>query len=411
MRPSEAPTSGRARFSPGGLALYAIVALAVWLAWEVVKVPVLERAPPALAIRISPGSPEVLRRASEAEFVDKRTDNALVLAQESLSRAPFNARALRVAGLALADQGETARANEILTLAGNWSLRDDPAHAWLVEYRLRQGDYYSAFAHADTLVRRRPDLYPSVFSLFTTAVSNDARAVPVLSGLIAANPPWRGAYINHLYELEGGAPIIFALASSLERTRNPLTMQELQHLYAIWISERRFPAVRMLREHLDRPPINEWLQNGDFSVAVERQFYPFGWLTGAAAGMSVSVVEDDLRANNLSLRLEYDGFGTGAFAEQVLLLPPGAYVLEGEERADTSAADTRMDWYIVCADNNAKIGRYRPQVSSAWQRFDVQFVVPSANCSVQRLLLLTDAGDRRTNVVAWFDNFAIRPAR
>lgn len=405
---SAAPRS-RPRFALGEVAEYAVAALAVWLAWEVVKVPVVSRAPPAIAIRLAPASPEVLRRASEAEFAAKRTDNALVLAGTSLSQAPFNARALRVVGLSIADSGNTARANEILTLAGNWSLRDDAAHAWLVEYRLRKGDYVSAFAHADTLARRRTDLYPSVFNLFTAAAVSDPRAVRVLSGLIAANPPWRGAYLNHLYVQKDKAPILAALVIALERTRNPLTMQELQHLYATWLAERRFPAVRALREQVGRPPISQLLQNGDFSVPIDQQFYPFAWQLGAAPGMGVSVDEDDLRADNLGLRLEYDGFGDGAVAEQVLLLPAGSYVLYGEGRGETSVGDMRMDWHIVCADDNSAIARSRPTAGASWRRFEVRFTVSPENCTVQRLLLLTDPDDRRTTIVAWFDNLGIRP--
>lgn len=389
--------------------MYAMTAVAVWLAWEVVKVPVVSRVPPAIAVRLAPASPEVLRRASEGEFAAKRIDNALVLAGTSLRKAPFNARALRVVGLSIADSGNFARANEILTLAGNWSLRDDPAHAWLVEYRLRQGDYVSAFAHADTLARRRTDLYPSVFNLFTAAAVADPRAVRVLSALIAANPPWRGAYLNHLYVQKDKAPTLAALVIALERTRNPLTMQELQHLYATWLAERRFPAVRALREHVGRPPISQFLQNGDFSVPIDRQFYPFGWQLGAAPGVGVSVVEDDLRPDNTSLRLEYDGFGDGVFAEQVLLLPVGSYVLQGEGRGETSVGDTRMDWRIVCADDNSEIARSRPMASASWRRFEVRFTVPPRNCTVQRLLLLTDPDDRRTTIVAWFDNLGLHP--
>ena len=59
---------------------------------------------------------------------------------------------------------------------------------WLIERRLRQGNYVSAFAHADTLVRRRQDIQPEVFSLFTLAgVQDPQRSLPVTADLLAAN--------------------------------------------------------------------------------------------------------------------------------------------------------------------------------------------------------------------------------
>ena len=82
----------------GELLGYGLIAASVWLAWEVVKAPVALRAPPALAVRVAPTSPEVLRRAAERELLAERNDNAISLSQESLARAPFNARALRVRG-------------------------------------------------------------------------------------------------------------------------------------------------------------------------------------------------------------------------------------------------------------------------------------------------------------------------
>ena len=134
MREPRSPASTRGVTQHIG---YGLLALSVWLAWEVLKAPVAARAPPSIGVRIAATSPEVLRRAAEAEFTAGRPGNAEALAEESLVRAPFNARALRVRGLAAAEAGETEQADQLLTLAGNWSLRDDPAHAWLVEYRLR----------------------------------------------------------------------------------------------------------------------------------------------------------------------------------------------------------------------------------------------------------------------------------
>src|SRR5690606_6261812 len=106
-------------------------------------------------------------------------------ARARLRQSPFDVRALRVAGLVAARNGQDELANEVVTLAGNWSLRDDPAHAWLIEYRLRRGDDGSAFAHADTLVRRREDVRTQVFDLFTTAANSDPRSLPVLIDLLS----------------------------------------------------------------------------------------------------------------------------------------------------------------------------------------------------------------------------------
>jgi hypothetical protein len=343
----------RAEREPGSrlreVASYAIIAAAVWLGWEVVKLPIAERAPPAMAIRLAPTSPEVLRRAAEGELAADRADNASALAEESLARAPFNARALRVRGLVEARLGDNGRADEMLTLAGNWSLRDDPTHAWLVENRLRRGSYTSAFAHADTLARRRPDLYPSLFELFTAAAVQDPRAFPVLTRLLAAEPPWRGAFLNHLYKVDGGAPVVGGLAVALEETRSPLSTSELQQLYTQWAGAGRLAGIREVRQRLGRPALSPILQNGDFGIDTEDQFYPFGWTLPAGPGVATGVLEDDLRARNPALRVEYDGFNSGVLAEQLVLIPPGDYAFSGETRSDAALEETRLAWSVVCA--------------------------------------------------------------
>jgi hypothetical protein len=110
---------------------YVLTALAIWLGWQIVTALVVQRAPPESAVRIAPGSAQALSRAAEAELIAERPDQAADLAILSLRAAPFDVRALRVLGLVRARTDEAA-ADELLTLAGNWSLRDDPSHAWLM---------------------------------------------------------------------------------------------------------------------------------------------------------------------------------------------------------------------------------------------------------------------------------------
>ena len=392
---------------------YALVAGGVWLGWEVVKAPLASRAAPALAVRVAPASPEVLERAAESELLAGRRENARALAADSLARAPFNARALRVRGLAEAELGSVDRADEMLTLAGNWSLRDDPAHAWLIENRLRRGDYSSAFAHADTLARRRPDMYPAIFRLFTIASARDARAFPVVARLMAANPPWRHAYIDHLLRDPAGPSIIGGLAVALQDTDAPFNREELQQLYDKWLTERRFAGVRQLRARLRPASADPYLQNGDFSVDVEEQLQPFGWELGVGPGISAAMVEDDLRAGNIAFRLNYDGFAAGVFNSQLLVLSPGAYALTGRWRAETPQAQMPLEWRIICAESGAQaeLSQTRLGADAAdWRPFTVRFSIPRENCSAQWLQLAAVPGDRRSMIAAWFDDLRIRPA-
>ncbi len=401
-----------ARLRSGALDLtgYALVALAVWLAWEVVKVPIVVRGPPALAVRIAPGSPDALRRAAEVELAQGRKENARVLSEEALLRAPFDGRALRVRGLAEADSDRGA-ADQILTLAGNWSLRDDPSHAWLVQNRLRQGDYGSAFAHADTLVRRREELYPSTFRLFTAAASSDPRAIGPLVGLLAKNPPWRQAYLNSLYRVPEGPAVLLSLALSLERTKTPFSSEELSQLYTIWINERRYPAIVLLRSRLNRPPRVPALQDGDFSRPAGQQIVPFDWLLGAGSGVTTEVLEDDVRQGNPALRVGFDSFDPTVAAYQMLTVGPGPHKLTGEARYETSV-DEGLAWTIRCVETGRILSTYQLPAGPAggWKTFSFDFAVPDSNCSILQIRLDPLLASRRSQSAVWFDNLAIRPS-
>lgn len=391
---------------------YGAVLLAVWLGWEVVKAPLVERGAPELATRLAPTSPDVLRRAAEVEFAAERNENAAALASESLARAPFNVRSLRVLGLVKANAGQLDQADQLITLAGNWSLRDDPAHAWLVDRRLRQGSYGSAFAHADTLARRREETSLQVFDLFVTAALQDRRAMPALAAAVGRNPPWRNAFMAYLIRRPDTDPVILALAINLANTEHPLSRIEMQWLYQTWYGEGRIPAIRYLAETLKRPTNLEGLQNGDFSYPEDDQILPFGWALVTASGLAPAIMEDDVRPDETALRVEYDGYAVGELVDQLLVLEPGAYTLSGQDRIEVvPGQDSGLRWSVICVETGNELATYRSAAQTAgWKPFSVSFTVPTDQCLAQRLRLLGVAGDRRDTTIIWFDKFAIHPA-
>lgn len=399
--------SERKRGTVADIAPYALTVAAVVLGWQVAIQPFMERAPVEVAIRIAPGSPLVLRRAAEAELLADRADNAAVLGRESLVRAPFNVRALRVVGLTEARAGHGDLADDILTLAGNWSLRDGPTHAWLVDHRMRRNDYASSFAHADTLIRRREDIRPQVFSLFTIAATADReRALPVVTRLVAARPPWRQAYLDSLYTTRDGLQVAAALAVMLQSTRAPLTNAELRQFYMQLIDKGQMPAVRTVRERLNRPASSTAVSNGGFGDPSAPE--PFQWRLAQNAGVIAEIVADDLRPADPALRVEYDGFSPSTIAEQLIFLAPGRHRLAMEARAEAGDPAARLAWTVTCAPGDRAI-LATPAASpsaAAWTPLSADFTVPG-DCPSQWLRLETRADDRRAPVVAWFDRVSV----
>jgi hypothetical protein len=389
---------------------YVIGACAVWLAWHVVQQPIIDRAPPQAAVRIAPASAVVLRRAAEAELLADRPDNARDLAGIALDRSPFDVRALRVYGLATSTLGDRARANEVLTLAGNLSLRDDPTHAWLIEQRLRQGNYASAFAHADTLARRRQELHPRVFQLFTAAAVEDPRAVPALARVLAARPPWRQPYLYGLNLSRRNTGVQANLAILLQRSANPLTTEELEQMYMYWLGDGRVEALRTVRDHLRRPPPTPVVANPTFEGGRE-EIAPFGWMMATGSGYVAEISQDPDRAGQSVLQVNYDGYSQADYlAQQLLMLTPGSYRLVLSSRTDAAPSDgLRLSWSVVCYENHQVLADVRPAASSAWRSEDASFAVPSAGCTAQWLRLNGRPEERRATVAASFDDILLTP--
>lgn len=390
--------------------LFALTAAAVLLGWNIVQQPLIARAPPAIATRIAPWSPTVLRRAAEAELVAKRPDNAGALARFALARAPFDARALRVVGLSEDEAGRTAEAEQILTLAGNWSLRDDPAHAWLMEYRLRRGDYASAFAHADTLVRRRGDLTANTFALFTAAASQDPRSLPALVARVDARPPWRQAYLDTLTHSAGepGYVVLIQLAIALKDRKAPLTRDELEGIYQPWVKAGRVPAVQFLRRQLAPPGAFPTLENGSFSA--QQAPKPFDWDVGFGAGYLAEIAPSGDQAEGGALRVEYGGRSTATIARQLLTLAPGSYRLTGKVRGEPGVPLPSVGWRITCLETGEIIGEARigPRASLPRGQFQATAVVRPERCTAQWLTLATRPEDEGPMGIAWFDDLQIR---
>lgn len=395
-----------------GIAPYVLTVGAVVLGWQIAIQPLKLRAPVEAAVRIAPGSPTVLGRAAESEFAAGRSANAAFLAREALRRAPFDVRALRVVGLSEAKAGRTAQADEMLTLAGNWSLRDDPSHAWLVEYRLRRGDYGSAFAHADTLVRRREDIQPQVFNLFTTAaVADPQRALPAIARLMAANPPWRRDYIYSLDDNLQGLGVGASLAMLLQQTSSPLTNTELQQFYGGLADRNQIDAVKTLRARLNRPAANAAVVNGTFDGPPAPE--PFQWILMQKGGAFADIAPDEAGKEGPALRVEYDGYSTAVIVRQRIFLNPGRYRFGVVSRTESGNPTDRLAWTVSCAPGGemlltlpvAAVAKTGPVV---WEPASAEFSTP-ANCPSQWLELRGVPLDYRAPMVSWFDRVSIRP--
>ena len=232
--------------------------------------------------------------------------------------------------------------------------------------------------------------------------------------LLAANPPWLGAYWDYLHEREGSDALLLTLAVALERTDRPFDRDELSELYRKWVGERRFDAARYLRDQLGRPSPELTLQDGGFSGPAEQQILPFAWRLGAGAGLAAEVTADDLDPDNQALLVHYNGRQEHVAALQHLLLRPGAWVLSARHRIEGGERGARFALRVTCTATGDELASLDPAAGDergpGWRTASVAFTVPAEGCPGQFVALAARAGDRPGSLTGWFDDVAIRPA-
>ncbi len=398
--------SGRSA-GTGFLAILLIV-LGIWLAWQVVREALLVRLPPLVALQLAPGSPLVLSRAAEAEFDAGRKDAAAELARAALAKAPFDVRSLGFSGMVEAERGDAERGQALVTLAGNWSLRDGRAHLWLMERNLRQGEYGSGFAHADTLIRRRPHTQPVMFKLFTDVATADRRAVTALANTMRADPPWRPAFVAHSSRDPAGQVLAAELAIGLARSEAPFDAQERAALYTAFARAARFDGLRALRANLQGPA--DLVIDGGFEG--HGGAGPLEWTYRPSPGFTAERARAPGEATGHALHLVGDGYSGGTATEQLLLLTPGSYRFRLRFRFDQGDPGDQISWTLACRPGGAPIAEVALRRSGLqrWSRAEGAFEVPVAGCGGQQLALKLEPGERRQSLELWVDDVAITPA-
>lgn len=390
------PKAAKAGPKLGSVVLVGVVGLCVWLAWAVIVNALVWRGPPEIAVRLAPTSPAALTRLAHAEQRAKRMDRAEAFARSGLAKAPFDPVALRIIGMSLHGRGETGRAESIMTLAGNWSLRDSATHLWLFDQRARAGEMASAFAHLDTVLRRRPDLHDRLFAVVKTGLSSDPRVLPALLKRLALAPNWRPAFLAHLAREAEGRRHAAAIAINLHRAGRALSDEELKSLTSSLLASKDVGGLKYLAQHLglmSPTPLRDPGFEGPLAIP------PFGWEVLGGAGATVEVL-DDARWKSRALRVEHDSLSIAPLARQLISLEPGRYELRARVRSETGPYS--FFWQVSCM-GGAAISQGVASPPEQYGRV-ASLSVPASNCDLQWLELKSRLGERSQLSVALFDD-------
>ena len=382
-----------------------IVLLSAFLAWSIVVQLAIARLPAPAASRLAPDSPTVQAGLAEIELQAGRYDRAETLARQALARQPFNVNALVIVGLALDHRGEVAAADEILTLAGNWSLGDQRTHLWLFDRRLRAGESASALAHLDALLRSQPDRRRDLFELLQELTLADPAILTATNDRLALAPNWRAPFLAHLGGSDNGRGVATTIAVALHAARKDLTQAETESLLQALLASRDYERLRILAAQIGVGPRPAALIDTDFEGAESP--LPFRWNLLGGAGATAEIVADP-QTNSKVLRVQYDGYSGDELVRQLILLPAGSYRLTGQAAFDGD--EERLRWAVRCLESGVDLQlRNGAAAAGDGETFTEVFDVPAAGCNLQWLHLTTDPTERRSEVIATYDNLTITP--
>ena len=305
------------------------------------------------------------------------------LARAALDDEPLAAPALVALALDSQLRGDTAQARRLFVHSDALSRRDFGTRLWLIEDAVGRGDVAAALRHYDIALRtekRAPDL---LFPVLAGAIADPAIAA-ALAKTLATQAPWGNALINYLAgptEHAVDVAPFFQRASKLGVAVSPFAQSALVNTLvakglfnAGWNYYRSFrPRAEQTASRdpdftaqLDNPSVFDWIPvMSDAGVTTSLQRTPQGGLFDFAVPATVG----------------------GVVLQQVQVLTPGRYRLEGMSSGIDQDRTARPYWQLACLSGR-ELGRIAlPNSSENGGRFIGEFDF-DGGCPAQSLRLV-----------------------
>lgn len=362
--------------------------------------------------------------AAKGETVDLPTDDKLrQWAVGALAAEPLNARALTLLGLLADRAGNDEAAGDLMASAARHSLHESAALNWLLRRAYKRNDAKSLVAHADVLLRSRPELSKFVVAKLVEVLENKTGDGDLAKGvgaglrkLLATDPPWRKRFFYLLPETitDGKTPLDLLLSvkadglppevDELQRYLNLLVRNELYELaYFAWL--QFLPAAQLATMG--------GIYNGSFES--NPSGLPFDWTVLPGSGVTIDLVERaDYNGRALVLQFTQGRVDFRGLTEHVLL-SPGRYHFNSKYKGSL-AGRRGLVWRVRCAGEDTALGEIEiaTGVQPDWFNYGFDFTVPEAGCRAQVVQLSLNARSMSERLItgeAWFDDVSIEPVK
>lgn len=326
------------------------------------------------------------------------------LAKLALSRDPTAVAAVATLGLNAQLRGQTDIARRYFMYSSRLSRRDLGTRLWMIEDAVEREDIPEALRNYDIALRTSRGapaiLYPVLASAVSDTVIRDA-----LVKTLMTRPAWTEGFLAFAAG-ESDSLAVANLFQMLGRRQIPIPAAPRARVVNRLVAEENYPAAwayySSTRTDADRR------RSRDASFAANATDpTPFDWvLMGGTAGISTAI-----QGGSQDGIFDFAAPASvgGPLIQQLQLLPPGEYVLEGRTIELDQMESARPYWSLVCIDN-VELGRVPlPNSSENDGRFRGVFKVPSS-CPAQYLRLVARPSNAIGGLRGQIDEVQLQPA-
>lgn len=339
---------------------------------------------------LAPNNARITASLSMQQITDTTTNRraaAALLAQAALQHDATAVQAVATLGLEAQFAGDTARARKLFTYAGKLSRRDLPTQLWAIEDAVARNDVPGTLRHYDIALRTAKKAPELLFPVLSAALTDSDLRTGIVR-ILLQRPPWGDGFIGYAAAL-GPDPVANAmfvmnlnrhgiavspdvLASAVNRLVKGDRVDLAWKMYATLKPGTKRDSVRNPRftTAIGTPSAFDWQPINDGSISATIQYEKTGGVFDFAAPTSVG----------------------GPLLQQLEVLPPGTYRLEGQSSGINQSEQSLPYWVLTCRDGR-ELGRVVvPNSDRFGGVFRGQINVP-ASCPAQTLALVARPSD------------------
>ncbi len=360
---------------------------------------------PERAHALAPGDGRITARLSQKFLTAESTAAERAnLAHLALKQDPTAVRAVVTLGLGAQLLGNTAGARRLFAYANSLSRREFQTQLWLIEDSVARNDIPGVLRQYDIALRTSRTAPDLLFPVLAAAVDDSAIRTAMVRTL-ASEPVWGPSFT--LYASAHSDPrAAVSLFRTMSRAGVEVTEEPRARLINRLISGGSFVDAwnyySAFRPGTDRRMSRDPRFEADLAIPT-----PFDWTTIASPGIS-SLIQSGEQGGVF----DFSAPSTvgGPVLQQMQMLPPGNYRLEGRSIGIDQPEGSRPYWLLSCRDGR-ELGRVAMSNSvQAKGAFSGRFSVPT-RCPVQTLVLVVRPSNSVSGIAGQIAQIQLSPVR